>query len=82
MGTNRFRALTKSLSILPTLLSLGFASNALAIILGGPTYLLPGGGSCTVAGIASQTGGTTVSCAGVNLAAHTASTSASGTPRT
>ncbi len=51
---------------------LGVASGAGAVILtGGPVYNLPGGGSCTVTGIASQTGGATVSCTGVNLGAHT-----------
>ena len=72
MATNPFRALTNGLSILGMLLSLGVASNASALVLtGGPTYVLPGGGSCTVAGIASQTGGATISCTGVNLTPHT-----------
>ena len=31
----------------------------------------PGGGSCSISGIASQTGGATMSCTGVNLGAHT-----------
>src|SRR5215475_3433158 len=66
------RARTNRLSILATLVWLGLASNASALILtGGPVYSLPGGGSCTVTGIASQTGGATVSCVGVNLSAHT-----------
>ena len=72
METNPFRALTKGLSILATLLSLGIAANASALVLtGGPTYSLPIGGSCTVAGIASQAGGATVSCTGANLSPHT-----------
>lgn len=41
------------------------------IISGGPSYTLPGGGSCTVSGIASATGGATVTCTGLNLGAHT-----------
>jgi hypothetical protein len=50
---------------------LGLATSAPALILtGGPVYSLPGGGSCSVAGVASQTGGATVSCTGVNLAGH------------
>ena len=62
------RALTNRLSILAMLVSFGLASNASALILtGGPAYTLPGGGSCTVAGVACQTGGATVSCTGVNL---------------
>lgn len=66
------RALTNRLPILAMLVWLGLASNASALILtGGPTYTLPGGGSCTVAGVASHAGGATVSCTGVNLAAHT-----------
>ena len=59
-------------SILAMLVWVGLTSNAAAVILsGGPVYSLPGGGSCTVTGVASQAGGATVSCVGVNLAAHT-----------
>ncbi len=66
------RTLTNRLSILAMLLSLGLASSASALIVtGGPTYILPGGGSCTVAGVASQTGGATLSCTGVSVSAHT-----------
>jgi hypothetical protein len=51
---------------------LGVASSASALILtGGPTYSLPGGGSCSVSGVAIQTGGATVTCTGLNLAGHT-----------
>lgn len=46
------------------------ASNSL-IITGGPTYTLPGGGSCSVSGQPSRGSGATVTCSGVNLAAHT-----------
>src|SRR4029453_14847067 len=54
------------------LVLLAVASSASALIItGGPTYTLPGGGSCTISGVTSQTGGATVSCTGVNLAAHT-----------
>jgi len=66
------RWLTISVSALAMLAWLGLASNASALILtGGPSYTLPGGGSCVVSGIASQAGGATVSCSGLNLAAHT-----------
>lgn len=41
------------------------------VITGGPVYSLPGGGSCSISGIASRTGGATASCTGVNLASHT-----------
>ena len=64
--------LTKRVSFLAMLVALGLASNASALTLtGGPVYSLPGGGSCTFAGVASQTGGATVSCTGVNVSAHT-----------
>ena len=53
-----------------TLLVLASSASAL-VITGGPTYTLPGGGSCTTSGITTQTGGTTVSCTGINLGAHT-----------
>ena len=36
----------------------------------GPTYNLPGGGSCTVSGIPSREGGATLSCSGVDLGGH------------
>jgi hypothetical protein len=50
----------------------GVASSASALILsGGPTYTLPGGGSCSVTNIASRSGGATISCTGVNLSGHT-----------
>jgi hypothetical protein len=53
-------------------LLLASASSASAVILtGGPVDVLPGGGSCTVSGVPSQSGGSTVSCSGVNLSAHT-----------
>jgi hypothetical protein len=49
-----------------------FASRGSALILtGGASYTLAGGGSCTVSGVTTQTNGATVSCTGVNLAAHT-----------
>ncbi len=53
-----------------TLLVLASTASALTLT-GGPTYTLPGGGSCTTSGVSTQTGGTTVSCTGVNLGAHT-----------
>ena len=66
------RTLTNPLSILAMLVWLGLASNASALTLtGGPVYTLPGGGTCTVTDVASQAGGATVSCTGVNVAAHT-----------
>ncbi len=67
------RALTKRLPILAMVLCLGVASDASALILsGGPSYTLPGGGSCSVSGITCGTGGATLTCTGVNLGAHTA----------
>lgn len=66
------RTLRNLLSILATLVPLGLASNASALTLtGGPVYALPGGGSCAVSGVASQTGGATLTCTGVSVAAHT-----------
>lgn len=51
---------------------LGLASSASALILsGGPTYTLPGGGSCSISGVTSQSGGATITCVGVNLSSHT-----------
>ncbi len=51
---------------------LGMASSGAALVItGGPTYSLPGGGSCTVANTTTTGTGATVSCTGVNLAAHT-----------
>ena len=50
----------------------GAVSTASALIIsGGPSYTLPGGGSCTVSGVTANSGGATVSCTGVNLGAHT-----------
>ncbi|MDX2167872.1 MAG: hypothetical protein SF182_12435 [Deltaproteobacteria bacterium] len=58
--------------IVATLAVLGLASQAPALIIsGGPTYTLPGGGSCSVSGTTGATGGATLTCTGVNLAAHT-----------
>ncbi|MGH7790077.1 MAG: hypothetical protein ACRERC_24630, partial [Candidatus Binatia bacterium] len=51
-------------------LAMGSPVGAL-IITGGPTYALPGGGSCSVSGVTANTGGATISCTGVNLGAHT-----------
>src|SRR5262249_40851149 len=54
------------------LVLLGMTTRASALIItGGPTYSLPGGGSCTVSGVTAATGGATVSCTGVNLTSHT-----------
>ena len=51
---------------------LGYSSSAAALVItGGPVYSLPGGGSCTVANVTTTGTGATVSCTGVNLAAHT-----------
>jgi len=53
-------------------LLLGGSSSASGLILtGGPVYSLPGGGSCTISGVASQSGGATITCSSVNLAPHT-----------
>jgi len=60
------------LALVAVLAVLGLSSSASALIItGGPVYSLPGGGSCTVSGVASATGGATVSCTGINLGAHT-----------
>jgi cysteine-rich repeat protein len=66
------RTLTNPLSILALLIGIGVASTASALTLtGGPVYNLPGGGSCTVTGISSQTGGASVACTGVSVGSHT-----------
>ena len=50
---------------------LGVTSSASALIItGGPTYTLPGGGSCSVAGDPSS-GTATVTCSGVSTSSHT-----------
>jgi hypothetical protein len=70
-GVHRRRVMSM-LAALALLAGSGVFSTASALIIsGGPNYVLPGGGSCTVGGVSSQTGGATVSCTGVNLAAHT-----------
>ncbi len=62
----------KSVATVGVLALLGLPSSASALtISGGPVYSLPGGGSCSISGIATNTGGATVSCTGVNLGAHT-----------
>lgn len=54
------------------MLALGGAARTSALVIStGPQYVLPGGGSCSVSGVACQTGGAVVSCTGVNLSAHT-----------
>jgi hypothetical protein len=64
--------LSKGLALAAVFALLGFSSSASAVILtGGPVYNLPGGGSCIASGVASATGGATVSCTGINLGAHT-----------
>jgi hypothetical protein len=66
------RAPRKGFVISGVLALLGVASSAPGLILtGGPEYILPGGGSCTVSGVTSQSGGALVTCSGVNLGAHT-----------
>jgi DNA-binding beta-propeller fold protein YncE len=56
--------------VVATLLGVAASASAL-IITGGPTYSLPGGGVCSISGVTSRTGGATISCTDVNLAAHT-----------
>lgn len=58
------------MAVLLAMSALATSASAL-IISGGPVYSLPNGGSCTVSGTASGTGGATVNCTGVNLAGHT-----------
>jgi len=49
----------------------GLASSATALVItGGPTYTLPGGGSCTVTGDPAIGSAATVNCTGVSLASH------------
>ncbi|MBX3027460.1 hypothetical protein KF840_21400 [bacterium] len=51
--------------------TLAFAPSAkAAAIARGPVYTLPGGGSCTVNGSPSRGSGATVSCTGIDVAAH------------
>ena len=55
------------------LVGLGLATTSASalVITGGPTYTLPGGGTCTVTtGVPGIGSGATVNCTGVNLAAH------------
>jgi hypothetical protein len=64
--------LPAGVALLGILASLAITSSASALIISGPpAYSLPGGGSCSVSGFAIQTGGATVTCTGLNLAAHT-----------
>lgn len=61
----------RRVAILAMLALIGIGSRAEALILtGGPSYTLPGGGSCTVSGVTSQTGGATLNCTGVNISGH------------
>ncbi len=66
-GGNSARSALMAVCLLAGLTSAGWALT----ITGGPVYTLPGGGSCTVSGVTTHTGGATVSCTGVNLSAHT-----------
>ncbi len=52
------------------LMVLGAAASAQALVITNSGYALPGGGSCTVSGVHSRGSGATVTCTGVNLAAH------------
>ena len=52
-------------------LLVGASSASGLVITGGPTYSLPGGGSCIVSGITSTGSGAIVSCTGIALASHT-----------
>ena len=70
--TSQHRWTMKHAVLISALALLGVASSASGLILtGGPVYSLPGGGSCVASGVASQTGGSTITCTGVNLGAHT-----------
>ena len=58
-------------ALLSALALLTPASDAAALVItGGPTYSLPGGGSCTVSNVHSRSTGATVTCTGVNLGVH------------
>ena len=61
------------LAAVAVLVLLGMAARASALVTtGGPVYTLPGGGSCTTSGTAaSQSGGATWTCTGVNTSGHT-----------
>ncbi|MEO8601405.1 MAG: hypothetical protein ABI629_02405, partial [bacterium] len=52
------------------LLSVSSSASAL-IITGGPTYSLPGGGTCSVTGTPCTAGGALMTCSGVSLSSHT-----------
>ena len=70
-GTSTPRAGARYRSMLAMLAVLGVATSAPALVItGGPTYTLPGGGSCTVSGSPALGSGATISCTGVNLSAH------------
>ena len=72
-GTSAARSSARQGAMLAVLAVLGVATSAPALVItGGPTYTLPGGGSCTVSGTPTITSpnGATVTCTGVNLGAH------------
>ncbi len=66
------RLCRRSILLTAALALLALSSSASALIItGGPTYTLPGGGSCSVASVPSVSSGATVTCTGVSLASHT-----------
>ncbi len=68
-GTQRHRLGSAALVALAAVL--GVAQGAAALTLtGGPVYTLPGGGTCVASGTPSLGSGATITCSGVNLAAH------------
>jgi hypothetical protein len=69
-GARRWTTIARAAAI-ALLAVVGMGSNASAVILtGGPVYVLPGGGSCSVTGT-TGVAGATITCTGVNLGAHT-----------
>ena len=70
-GTSTAHGGARPGALLALLAVLGAATSAPALIItGGPVYNLPGGGSCTVSGSPALASGATITCTGVNLAAH------------
>ena len=64
--------ISKRVAIFGVLALLGASTSAQGLIIsGGPSYTLPGGGSCTISGSPSTGTGATVMCTGINLGAHT-----------
>lgn len=71
-SANTLDWLRGALALTGVLALAGMGSPAGALTLtGGASYTLPAGGGCSVSGVASQNGGATITCSGVNLSAYT-----------